>query len=426
MSCLSTLERVEGYRAHLSLQGNSYTDMFRTLYQNVLQWLYGNQAASLGRIAAVGVGGAGGNAIDTISQEEIDGVDLIAINTDSQDLSGTQADTCLQVGRAETEGLGAGADPEVGVQAAESSREEIQHALEPYDMVIVTAGMGGGTGTGAAPIVAEIAQEMGILTIGIATRPFSCEGAPRMETAKKGIKRLRKRTETLIVIPNDRLLDLTNEQTSLKEAFRIADEVLCDAVRGIVEIITGEGLVNLDFADVEKTMKDGGTGVLGVSAQVGMHQSQPASTNGADSTPYGVQGDSPQATRFEKAALEATSSPLFDGYSIEGAENVLINVTGGPSLGFRDVMSAVEVIQSRAGRNSEVLFGATVNEQLNDHFRVTVIATGVDKKTSEGSPGLSSEAEVQSQQRLSENTEERHASKQDPKKRNGSVATGSS
>lgn len=400
--------------------------MIKTVFQRALQWLFGNQAASPGRIAAVGVGGAGGNAIDTISQEEIGGVDLIAINTDAQALSGTQADTCLQVGKAETGGLGAGADPEVGAEAARSSREEIQRALEPHDMVIITAGMGGGTGTGAAPIVAEIAREMGILTIGIATRPFSCEGKPRMETAKEGIKRLRKRAETLIVIPNDRLLDLTNERTSLKEAFRLADEVLCDAVRGIVEIITGEGLVNLDFADVERTMKDGETAMLGVSTQLTMGQSQVANMKGAGSLPAEVQRNRGQATRLERAALEAISSPLFDGYSIEGAENVLVNVKGGASLGFRDVMSAVEVIQSRAGKGSEVIFGATVDEQLEDHFKVTVIATGVDKKASADPPTLSSGVEAQSNHVVSEKPEEKSGSKGDPKKRNGSVESVSS
>lgn len=400
--------------------------MIKTVYESTLQWLLGEQGGGPGRIAAVGIGGAGGNAIDTISEKEIGGVDLIAINTDSQALSGTQADTCLQIGRTETGGLGAGADPEVGANAAESCREEVRRVLEPYDMVIVTAGMGGGTGTGAAPVVAALAREMDILTIGIVTRPFSCEGAPRTERAKQGINRLRKHTETSILIPNDRLLDLTNERTSLKEAFRIADEVLCDAVRGVVEIITDEGLVNLDFADVERTMKDGGTGVLGVSTQVGMYQPQPASPNGAEHAPHEVQGDSAQAARFEEAALEAISSPLFDGYSIRGAENVLVNVTGGASLGFRDVMSAVEVIQSRAGSDSEVLFGAAVNEQLNDHFRVTVIATGVEKKSSPSSSGLSTEVGTQSQEGLSENPEEKRPSQHDATKRNGSVAAGSS
>ena len=390
-------------------------------YQDTLQWLFGRQNVTIGRIAAVGIGGAGGNAIDTISEEGISGVDLISINTDSQALASSRADTCLQVGTEETGGLGAGADPEVGAMAAENSREEIRRLLEPYDMVIITAGMGGGTGTGAAPIVSSIAQEMDILTVGIATRPFSCEGRPRMETAEEGIERLRTHTDTLILIPNDRLLDLTSERASLKEAFRIADEVLCNAARGIVEIITCEGLVNLDFADVERTMEDGGTGMLGMSTQLGRPRPPTTNATESDTPPSSVQGDRALKTQLEAAAVEAISSPLFDGYSIEGADNVLVNVTVGESLGFRDIMSAVEVVQSKAGNDSEVLFGAVVDEQLDEHFRVTVIATGVDE-TAPGIPaGSYSEVGTQSDQDPPQKREKRSASDWNQEKRNGNA-----
>lgn len=393
-----------------------------TFYRDRLQSMLGRQTANTGRIAVVGIGGAGGNAIDTMMQEGIDGVDTIAINTDSQVLATNQAGTCLQVGRENTGGLGAGADPEVGARAVETNREQIRRLLEPYDMVIVTAGMGGGTGTGAAPIVASIAQEMGVLTIGIVTRPFSCEGGPRMETAEEGIERLRTENDTLIVIPNDRLLDLTNERTSLKEAFRIADKVLCDATRGIVEIITHQGLVNLDFADVERTMKDGGKGMLGVSTQFSARQSQTTNMNGSGRSSNGAQQDTEQTNRSEKAAIEAISSPLFNGYSIQGAENVLVNVKGGEALGFQDVMSAVEVIQAEAGNDSEVLFGAVVDEEMNDHFQVTVIATGVNR-AEPSRPAVSSPPEVETQpnQVPSTELEGRSTSDREPKKRTGNV-----
>lgn len=237
-----------------------------------------------------------------------------------------------------------------------------------------------------------------------------------MEAAVEGIERLRKHTGTLIVIPNDRLLDLTDERTSLKEAFRIADEVLCDATRGIVEIITYEGLVNLDFADVEKTMKDGGTGMLGVSTQFSTRQSQATSMNDPDLPSNGGVGDTERASRAEKAAIEAISSPLFDGYSIQGADNVLVNVTGGERLAFQDVMSVVDVIQVEAGDDSEVLFGAVVHEEISDHFQVTVIATGIEEAAASGP-----ERGKTSQQGASTPLGDRRVSSREPEPQNGNV-----
>jgi len=350
--------------------------MLSTFYRKHLRNLFKSGPSGEARIAVVGVGGGGGNAINNMVEKGIGGVDFVAVNTDSQDLANNRADYHVQIGRDATGGLGAGARPEVGAKAVDESREEIEHVIEPYDMVFITAGMGGGTGTGGAPAVASIARELGILTLGIVTRPFACEGPRRMKAAQQGIEKLRVHADTLLVIPNDRLLDLAGEDTSLKEGFWMADEVLYDATRGIVDLITHEGLINLDFADVERTMKDGGMALLGMSTQYTIPQSQTPNVRvrRADDR----HDDSAESeSQSEKAAIEAVSSPLFDGRSIHGADEALVNVTGGPSLGFQEAMSAIEVIQEKAGDNCDVIFGAILDEDMDSDFRVTVIATGL-------------------------------------------------
>lgn len=353
--------------------------MFEKFYNRTLRPFFESRPTGEARIAVVGVGGGGGNAVNNMVQKGIEGVDFIAVNTDSQVLATNRADRCIQVGKEKTGGLGAGAQPEVGSNAVQESRDVVERALEPYDMIFVTAGMGGGTGTGGAPVVASIAQELGILTVGIVTRPFKCEGPRRLKVAEQGIEQLRIQADTLLVIPNDRLLDLANDGTSLEEAFWLADEVLYDATRGIVNLVTYEGLVNLDFADVERTMRNGGTALLGISTQYNMRQHR--TPRGKAQKADRDQNDADEtASRPEEAAVEAISSPLFDGRSIRGADKVLVNVTGGPSLGFREAMSAMEVIQGEAGENCEVIFGAVTDESIEGQFQVTVIATGLDEE----------------------------------------------
>jgi len=318
------------------------------------------------KICVVGVGGGGGNAINNMVDEGIHGsVEFVAINTDAQALAENQAPQKIQAGRTLTKGLGAGARPSVGAEAVEENSNELEQALEGYDMVFITAGMGGGTGTGGAPVVASIARKMGILTVAIVTRPFDCEGARRMRTAEEGIDLLRKNVDTLIVIPNERLLDIADENTSLIEAFEKADEVLYNATRGISDLITVHGLINLDFADVKTTMKNGGEALMG-SAE--------------------AKGDN----RAEKAAIQAISSPLLDGLSIAGARNVLVNITSGSSLGIREATTATSVIQREAGENVEVIFGTVIDDNMDDLLRVTVIATGFEKHDDEDmdEPGM--------------------------------------
>jgi len=351
--------------------------MLSTFYRRHLRGLFESGPSTDARIAIVGVGGGGGNAINNMVEKGIGGADFIAVNTDSQDLASNKADYHVQIGRDATGGLGAGARPEVGAKAVEESREKIEHVIEPYDMVFITAGMGGGTGTGGAPGVASIARELDILTLGIVTRPFACEGPRRRKAARQGIEKLRVHADTLLVIPNDRLLDLAGNDTSLKEGFWMADEVLYDATRGIVDLITHEGLINLDFADVETTMKDGGMALLGMSTQYTIPGSQAPNVRVRKRDDEASQSDAESENPSEKAAIEAVSSPLFDGQSIQGADEVLVNVTGDPSLGFREAMSAIEVVQEQAGEDCDVIFGAILDEDMDSHFRVTVIATGL-------------------------------------------------
>ena len=283
------------------------------------------------------------------------GVDFIAINTDAQALTLSNATYKVQIGQKLTKGLGAGANPEVGQKAAEESKDEIIHALRGADMVFITAGMGGGTGTGAAPIVAEAAKEVGALTVGVVTKPFTFEGRRRMSVAEKGIANLRSKVDTLITIPNDRLLQVVEKKTSILQAFRIADDVLRQGVQGISDLIAVPGLINLDFADVKTIMLETGSALMGIGVGHGEN-------------------------RAAEAAKAAVSSPLLET-SIEGAKGVLLSITGGPDLGLFEVNEAAEIIAQAADPEANIIFGAVIDENLKDEIRVTVIATGFDSKT---------------------------------------------
>jgi len=301
-------------------------------------------------IKVVGVGGGGTNAVNRMVDAGVSGVEFIAVNTDAQALLMADADLKIQIGADVTRGLGAGADPAVGLAAAQESRDELKDALKGADMVFVTAGEGGGTGTGGAPVVAEIGQEIGALTVGVVTRPFAFEGGKRSDQAERGIDDLRDRVDTLIVIENDRLLQVVEKQTSIVEAFRMADDILRQGVQGITDLITVPGLVNLDFADVRTIMRDAGSALMGIGSASGEN-------------------------RAAEAARTAVSSPLLEA-SVEGATGILLNVTGGSEIGLFEVNEAAEVVTSAADQNANVIFGAVINDSLADEVRVTVIATG--------------------------------------------------
>jgi cell division protein FtsZ len=305
-------------------------------------------------IKVVGVGGGGTNAVNRMIDAGLRGVEFVACNTDAQALAMCDADIKINIGTEVTRGLGAGANPEVGHAAASESRDEIREALKGADMVFVTAGEGGGTGTGAAPVIAEIAKgEIGALTVGVVTRPFSFEGSQRMRQAEDGINRLREVVDTLVVIPNDRLLGLVEKRTSILDAFRSADNVLRQGVQGITDLITIPGLINLDFADVRTVMHDAGTALMGI-------------------------GQSGGETRAGEAAKQAISSPLLED-SVEGATGILLNITGGRELGLFEVNEAAEIVQQAADGDANIIFGAVIDEDMGDEIRVTVIATGFDK-----------------------------------------------
>ncbi len=305
------------------------------------------------RMKVVGVGGAGGNAVNRMIDEDLEGVEFISMNTDAQALKGSRAQVTLQIGKKLTRGLGAGARPEIGRQALSESEEEVRRALDGADLVFVTAGMGGGTGTGAAPIVAEIAREMGALTIGIVTKPFSFEGKKRDRQAHQGLAELRRCVDTMIVVPNDRLLSVVPKGTSFRDALKKADEVLLHATQGISDLIRVSGEVNVDFADVRTIMACRGPALMGSG--------------------FG-EGDN----RAQEAAQEAISSPLLDEVSIRGARGVLINITGGLDLAIDEVTQISSIIQEEAGDDAEIIFGAVHDPDLEGKIRVTVIATGFD------------------------------------------------
>ena len=315
------------------------------------------------KIGVLGVGGGGGNAINNMVNRGIQGVEFIAVNTDSQALVANMASQKIQAGRNLTKGLGAGARPGIGAEAVEENRNEIEQAIQDFDMLFITGGMGEGTGTGDASVVAAIARKLGILTVAVVTRPFDAEGRRRAKAAAEGIELLRENVDTLIVIPNERLLDIADDNTSLIDAFQMADDVLYNATRGISDLITVHGLINLDFADVKTTMQNGGTALMGSSTAKGEN-------------------------RAERAAIEAISSPLLDGLSITGARNVLVNITAGISLGIREATAATSIIQREAGDDVEVIFGTVIDEAMEDELRVTVIATGFDKQQHEAREGV--------------------------------------
>jgi cell division protein FtsZ len=333
---------------------NSLRNFFvRELYKKYMA-LVKPDSARIAKIKVIGVGGGGGNAVTSmIESGTINGVEFIAINTDAQVLLNNKAPTKLQIGEKLTKGLGVGGDPDIGTHAAEESIEKIKELMIDTDMVFITAGMGGGTGTGASPVIAQLAKEAGALTVGVVTKPFAFEGTRRMVAAEEGIEKLKEATDTLIVIPNQRLMDVIDRKMTLIEAFKVVDSVLAQGVGGIADIITTAGLVNVDFADVKTIMKDAGSALLGIGTGVGENRAQ-------------------------MAARAAISSPLLD-LSIEGARGVLFNIAGGNDLTMFEVDEAARIISSAADPDANVIFGAVIKPDLTDQVKITVIATGFDE-----------------------------------------------
>ncbi|CAM4042133.1 cell division protein FtsZ [Lederbergia lenta] len=308
---------------------------------------------SLATIKVIGVGGGGNNAVNRMIEHDVQGVEFIAVNTDAQALNLSKAEIKMQIGAKLTRGLGAGANPEVGKKAAEESKEQIEEALQGADMVFVTAGMGGGTGTGAAPVIAQIARDLGALTVGVVTRPFTFEGRKRANQAGGGIGAMKDAVDTLIVIPNDRLLEIVDKSTPMLEAFREADNVLRQGVQGISDLIATPGLINLDFADVKTIMTNKGSALMGIGIATGEN-------------------------RASEAAKKAISSPLLEK-SIEGAQGVLMNITGGSNLSLYEVQEAADIVASASDQEVNMIFGSVINDNLKDEIIVTVIATGFDE-----------------------------------------------
>jgi cell division protein FtsZ len=315
-----------------------------------------NQSNYHAVIKVIGVGGGGANAVNRMITSGLKNIEFIAANTDAQALLLSEADLKIDIGRELTRGLGAGSDPEVGRQAAEDHRADFEEALKDTDMVFITAGEGGGTGTGAAPVVAEVARGLGILTIGVVTRPFSFEGKRRATQAEKGIQNLREKVDTLIVIPNDRLLSVTAPDTSMLDAFKIADDVLLSAVRGVTDLITVPGLINTDFADVNTVMRNAGTAIMGVGSSTG-------------------------EGRAVNAARAAITSPLLEA-SIDGARGILMNIVGGSGVTLNEVTQAAEIIHSVAYPDANIIFGSVIDDSIGEAVRVTVIAAGFDQGSS--------------------------------------------
>jgi len=316
-------------------------------------------ASGAARIKVVGVGGGGGNAVNTMIAAGLPGVDFIAANTDAQALKANLAPIKMQLGEKLTRGLGAGGNPEVGKQAAQEDVERLREYLGEADMIFITAGMGGGTGTGAAPIIAKVSKELGSLTVGVVTKPFTFEGKRRMKQAEDGMKALKASVDTLIAIPNQRLLSVAVRNSSILETFKKADDVLLQAVRGISDLITVHGLINLDFADVRTIMSEMGMAMMGAAI---------------------AQGEN----RAVEAAQKAISSPLLEEVSIQGARGVLINITGGPDLSLHEVNEAATLIQEEADEEANIIFGAVIDESMGDEVRITVIATGFGEQPAAG------------------------------------------
>lgn len=312
------------------------------------------QTSSFAKILVIGVGGGGGNSINSMVDEGlIHGVDFITINTDAQALLNSKASTTLQIGENLTRGLGSGGNPDIGQNAAEESREKIKQLMEGVDMVFLSAGMGGGTGTGATPVIAQIAKESGALTVGVVTKPFMFEGTRRMVQAESGVESLKEKVDTLIVIPNQRILEVVDKKLTLLEAFRVADSVLGHGVQGISDLITMSGLINVDFADVKAIMTDAGSALMGIGMGSGEN-------------------------RATIAARQATASPLLE-VSMEGARGVLFNIAGGEDLTMSEVDEAARIISKAADPDANIMFGATIDETLKEQIRITVIATGFDE-----------------------------------------------
>lgn len=308
---------------------------------------------AVAKIKVIGIGGGGNNAVSSmVTTGKIRGVEFVAINTDSQALLNNPATVKLQIGENLTKGLGSGADPEVGHQAAEESREKIKELLMDTDMVFITAGMGGGTGTGGAPVIAELAKEAGALTVAVVTKPFAFEGIRRMSVAEDGIEELKSKVDTLIVIPNQKLMDVVDKKMTLQEAFRVADSVLGQGVQGISDLITVPGLINVDFADVRAIMTDAGTALMGVGLGTG-------------------------ETRAQMAARTAISSPLLE-VKIDGARGILFNITGGSDMTMNEVSEAAEMISAHADPDANIIFGAAIDESMGDQIKISVIATGFE------------------------------------------------
>lgn len=311
------------------------------------------QTTNFAKIRVMGVGGGGGNALNSmISQSTISGVDFIAVNTDAQSLLLNQAATKLQIGEDLTKGLGSGGSPEIGKQAAEESYEKIKEMIDGTDMLFLTAGMGGGTGSGATPIIAKAAKEVGTLTVAVVTKPFAFEGTRRMVTAEDAIEEIKDKVDTLIVIPNQRILDVVDRKLSLLEAFKVADSVLTQGVQGISDLITLPGLINVDFADVRTIMSNAGSALMGIGTGVGENRAQ-------------------------TAARAAVASPLLE-ISMDGARGVLFNIIGGPDLTMNEVDEAAKIISAAADPDANIIFGATIDDTMHDQIKITVIATGFD------------------------------------------------
>ncbi len=315
------------------------------------------QTSNVADIKVIGAGGGGGNAVNRMIKAGLTGVDFWAMNTDAQVLKMSLADNKIQLGSKLTEGLGAGGDPSVGEKAAEETRDQIVQALDGADMVFVTAGMGGGTGTGAAPVIAKIAKELGALTIGVVTKPFSFEGKRRMNQAQQGLEKLKETVDALIVIPNDKLLEVVERRTTMKEAFQVVDEVLLRGVQGISDIITVPGLINVDFADVKAVMQSSGSALMGIGRGTG-------------------------EGRAMEAAKLAINSPLLET-SINGASGIIMNVTGGSDMTLHEVTEAAQVIHDAVAEDAIVTFGSVIDDRIQGEIQITVIATGFEMKTSE-------------------------------------------
>lgn len=349
-----------------------------------------NENSNVAKIVVIGVGGGGNNAVNRMVDDQVTGVEFVAVNTDVQALNGSRAATKVQIGEKLTRGLGAGAKPEIGLKAAEESREELAQIVKGHDMIFITAGMGGGTGTGAAPVIAQIAKEIGILTVGVVTRPFEFEGRGRMQNAEQGIRELKKSVDTLIVIPNQKLLSVVDRRTTMRDAFKKADEVLQQGVSGISDLIYTPGIINLDFADVATVMRDKGMAHIGIGS---------------------AKGDN----KAEEAARAAISSPLLET-TIDGAKHMLINISGDMNMSMFDANDAIQLIQEAAGNDANVIYGQSIDENLEDQLVVTVIATGFDDNAVDPFPATTFKDKVQAEQKstYAHPVEEKNAPVQEP------------